>query len=92
MEEIDYLSLPPPKEALGRRDAGVGVVKWYKDERGYGCISCDATKPWDIWCHFSAIEGEGYRSLQPGDRVAVKYVRADQDSFRYVATAVRTIE
>jgi len=92
MEEIDYLSLPPPEERLGTRHSGFGIVKWYKDEKGYGCISCEATKPWDIWCHFSAIEGTGFRSLQQGQRVRVNYVRADQDSFRYVATRVRAAE
>ena len=89
MEEIDYLSLPPPDEQRGTRRSRVGVVKWYKDEKGYGCIASEETQPWDIWCHFSHIEGEGYRSLIAGQRVAVDFQRQDQDSFRYVTLRVR---
>jgi cold shock protein len=86
--DIDYLSLPPPSERIGTSGSAQGVVKWYKDEKGYGCISSAATSPWDIWCHFSSIEGLGFRSLEAGQRVDVHYERRDQDSFRYVATRV----
>lgn len=89
--EIDYLKLPPPKDPPGRRGSARGVVKWYKNDKGYGCISCDVTRPWDIWCHVTAVEGRGVRALEPGQTVAVNYQRRDQDSFRYVATRVVAI-
>jgi CspA family cold shock protein len=45
-----------------------GTVKWFNDAKGYGFISRgDGEK--DVFVHFSAIQGEGYRSLQEGDQV-----------------------
>jgi CspA family cold shock protein len=44
-----------------------GTVKWFNAEKGYGFISADGGA--DIFVHFSAIEGSGYRSLNEGQRV-----------------------
>ena len=44
-----------------------GVVKWFSNEKGYGFIARD-NEP-DVFVHFSAIEGSGYRSLEEGQRV-----------------------
>jgi cold shock CspA family protein len=76
---------------LAESDA-IGTVKYWRDERGHGAIATDRTAPWDIWCSFSAIEGTGYRALRPGERVAVRYRRADQGSFRFVAVHVRRLQ
>lgn len=78
-----------PAEPIGTTGSTVGTVKWYRNEKGYGCIESEKTAPWDIWVHFSAIEGEGFRTLESGQRVDVEYERANQDSFRYRATVVR---
>jgi cold shock protein len=64
-------------------------VKWWRDEKGYGAIRCAATAPWDIWCHFSAVEMPGFRALAPEEQVWVEYCRTNQESFRYVANHVR---
>ena len=44
-----------------------GTVKWFNAEKGYGFITRDAGD--DVFVHFRAIKGDGYRSLQEGDRV-----------------------
>ena len=44
-----------------------GIVKWFNDAKGYGFIEQDAGG--DIFVHFSAIVGDGYRNLQEGQRV-----------------------
>ena len=52
------------KEVAGKE---IGTVKWFSDGKGYGFISRDAGD--DIFVHFSAIEGQGFRSLREGQRV-----------------------
>ena len=44
-----------------------GTVKWFSAEKGYGFIE-QAGGP-DIFVHFSAISGDGYRSLEQGEEV-----------------------
>ncbi len=44
-----------------------GTVKWFNGTKGYGFIEQDAGG--DIFVHFSAITGEGYRNLEEGQRV-----------------------
>lgn len=44
-----------------------GKVKWFNDAKGYGFIETEGNK--DVFVHFSAISGDGYRSLQEGAEV-----------------------
>jgi cold shock protein len=44
-----------------------GLVKWFNAEKGYGFIAEDGGP--DVFVHYSAIEGTGYKSLEEGDRV-----------------------
>ena len=50
-----------------------GTVKWFNNSKGYGFIGCDGGA--DIFVHYSAIIGDGYRTLQEGDRVEFEIVR-----------------
>ena len=45
-----------------------GTVKWFSAEKGYGFIAQDGGGP-DVFVHFSAIAGSGYRSLEENQRV-----------------------
>ena len=68
----------------------IGIVKFYKAEKGWGAItSDDLPGPGDAFVHFSAVEGTGYRELTAGDTVEFDVEPARQDSFDYVATRVR---
>jgi cold shock protein len=45
-----------------------GVVKWFSSEKGYGFIALEGQP--DVFVHFSAIQGSGYKSLEEGQRVS----------------------
>jgi CspA family cold shock protein len=45
----------------------VGTVKWFNATKGYGFIERENGR--DVFVHFSAISGSGYRSLEEGQRV-----------------------
>ncbi|MGH2739129.1 MAG: cold-shock protein [Actinomycetota bacterium] len=49
-----------------------GTVKWFNNEKGYGFI----TRPDgdDVFVHYTAIDGEGYRSLEEGQEVEFEVV------------------
>ncbi len=69
-----------------------GAVKFFKPDKGWGAItSPDLPDGFDAWVHFSAIEMDGYRSLNAGDSVEVDYEPVEQDSLRFVATLVRKL-
>ncbi len=45
-----------------------GKVKWFNNEKGFGFIAQDGGGD-DVFCHFSALTGDGYKSLNEGDEV-----------------------
>jgi CspA family cold shock protein len=60
----------PPRTAApaGPSEGRVqGSVKWFNDSKGFGFIASDTGE--DVFVHFSAIAGSGFRTLAEGDRV-----------------------
>ena len=51
----------------------LGTVKWFNADKGYGFISRDDGE--DVFVHFSAIQGSGYRSLEEGQQVEFDLVQ-----------------
>jgi CspA family cold shock protein len=52
---------------MSETERETGTVKWFNDSKGYGFIARDAGG--DIFVHYSAIVGSGYRALVEGQRV-----------------------
>lgn len=44
-----------------------GTVKWFNNEKGFGFITVDGED--DVFVHFSAIQGDGFKSLEEGQEV-----------------------
>jgi len=53
-----------------------GTVKWFNDSKGYGFIARDSGD--DVFVHFSAIRGDGYRSLEEGQKVEFSVVDGEK--------------
>jgi CspA family cold shock protein len=49
-----------------------GIVKWFNSAKGYGFLGHDGGA--DVFVHFSAIAGDGYKSLQENDKVEFEIV------------------
>jgi cold shock protein len=63
-----------------------GTVKWFNADKGYGFIAVDGGR--DVFVHFSAIQADGYRSLEEGQRVEFEITQSDRGP---QAEAVRTV-
>ncbi len=53
-----------------------GIVKWFNNQKGYGFIEVEGEK--DVFVHFSAIEKEGFKSLEEGQRVEFEVIEGDR--------------
>ena len=53
-----------------------GTVKWFNDSKGFGFIQRDSGE--DIFVHFRAIQGDGYRSLKDGEKVEFNVVEGQK--------------
>ena len=53
-----------------------GTVKWFNDKKGFGFISIEGGE--DIFVHHTAIQSDGFRTLEEGDNVEFEIVKGDK--------------
>ncbi|MGG3841989.1 cold-shock protein CspD [Anoxybacillus kestanbolensis] len=53
-----------------------GKVKWFNNEKGYGFIEVEGGD--DVFVHFTAIQGEGYKTLEEGQAVSFEIVQGSR--------------
>ena len=53
-----------------------GTVKWFNGEKGYGFIQTGEGQ--DVFVHFSAIQGEGFKTLEEGQKVTFEIVEGNR--------------
>ena len=57
-------------------DRQAGTVKWFNESKGFGFISRENGP--DVFVHFRAIQGTGFRTLQEGQKVSFKVVQGQK--------------
>ena len=53
-----------------------GTVKWFNSEKGFGFITVDGGN--DVFAHFSAITGDGFKTLEEGQKVSFEIVEGNR--------------
>lgn len=53
-----------------------GTVKWFNADKGFGFIEREGDS--DVFVHFSAIQGEGFKTLEEGQKVSFEIVEGDR--------------
>lgn len=65
--------LTGPSLSFQEGSVALGTVKWFSNEKGYGFIAREGAE--DVFVHFSAIQGEGYKSLTEGQQVEFEVIQ-----------------
>ncbi len=55
-----------------------GTVKWFNAEKGYGFIAVDGDNGDDVFVHYTAIDSNGFRTLEDGQRVEFDIVQGQK--------------
>lgn len=71
-----YRGSSSPGSAIGTDSRISGTVKWFNDAKGYGFLTREGGP--DVFVHFSAIQGDGFKSLTEGDNVDFDIVQGDK--------------
>jgi cold shock protein len=69
-----FVAAEPKKRERWARQMPQGTVKWFNDDKGYGFIEPDDGSD-DLFVHYSAISGNGFRSLEEGAKVSYEASR-----------------
>jgi CspA family cold shock protein len=64
------------KKQFGGNTMQTGTVKWFNSEKGFGFIEVEGGN--DVFVHFSAIQGDGYKSLDEGQQVQFNVVQGNR--------------
>ena len=67
-----------------------GIVKWFNSEKGFGFITNDNGSD-DVFVHFSAIQGDGYKSLDEGQKVSFDTEQDPKNSSKLRAVNVKVV-
>jgi len=71
---LDWVNYRWTNNPSGERKEMVnGTVKWFNDAKGFGFLEQESGE--DVFCHFSAITGDGFKSLVEGDSVSFDVVK-----------------
>ena len=68
-----------------------GVVREWHDEEGWGVVD-SADTPGGCWAHFSHVQGDGYRSAAPGQRVLFRHESPGQDGYDFTALWIELLD
>lgn len=67
-----------------------GTVKWFKSDKGFGFITNDETNE-DVFVHFSAINSDGYKVLEEGQKVTYDVEQDPKDNSKNKAVNVTVL-
>jgi len=61
---------------MSERERETGIVKWFNDAKGFGFISRESGE--DVFVHFRAIQGQGFKSLKEGQKVTFTVIEGQK--------------